>query len=1643
MGIRKEDDFSSCFDCRWAVSLGRFLGGVALALSLLGCQADDLKLELASPTSLSGNVQGWSGLSSSGMPQSICGSFPVRLYEIESDGFTEHLLSEASIDSTGNFNFTGLLSVGFQAKTSSTRYILRYECGNTSVSRFVTGTENQVLSEGTSIFSWIQGTSAASKIYRLDKSFWPSFFSLVDGTESSTLAYSTLLADEVLRTRFESTFGLSAGVLAQAAPRLLSTRVGMSMHEREVSVLNVQAVHWSADYQIAYSWRIGSRILGHTANLSYAPNANEQGVHTLQLYVGRDNGHGEVDTSKAYLQRSFTVQIDDNFPATPPLATLVSSSPTSAASVTLRLQTGSLADGRPQNCESFSQMAIVEEAAPGTGLAPLNPSSYTLECTQAGTQDVTFNLEGTEGSRVLRLWARDSSGNISMASRNLAVLVDRTPPSVILTSPTSSQILRGGETRAISWILTEANPTAHPIKLEYSLDDGSNWSLIADNLADSGSANWTVPSVNSMAVRLRVSAQDIAGQTGFATSASALTIDSVAPSAPTLAITGSSLKNSRDITLAIGCLAEHAQILIRESSSPPSLNDSGWTSCSTTAAFQLSSSEGSKTLYLWAADAAGNISGSASTTSVTLDLTPPSLSFTAAPGGFYAGGTTWTLQWTVTETHISSAENFVVEYSTDAGASWQGPLATVASTAGPLNATSFSRSITWPAVDSAQFKLRVRIADLAGNDGAVVSTAFTVDSQKPVISGFVINGGAGAAGSYLPLSASVSDSGASATGVSSYRLSLNSSFSGAIWQTGSFPVAFNFPFASGTIPYTLYAQVRDGAGNVSDTAQATVTISIGRPPTVVLIQPSSGSTFSTSGQVVHFAWKGTVGGNPLASSGLQIKWTLNKGLSSTPWPGGESLNPVDTGTCTTADLNAGATGCADLSLPADLVSPQIFQVVVSVTDSIGNSGLALSSKLNVSGLQLLAGIDASAVGGSALSTSLSLNSGNNFTSLLGRDPGNGDIYFAQGCALMKISGVTGNISLWAGEPTSCTDSGDNSGAGIALSQLRFSAVVAGRGNRIVFDSSRNIYWPTTAGIWKYERATNKAFIYVGKVNSPYSLADGTHRLSLNTSTLSALLMSDDDTLYFFAPSAASGLFYLYRVEGDRIRFIAGNPSGLTSLPSEGGSSTTLNVGSYTIIPGATRSQDRILVFHWGWSGTTSNGVSGYGIWEVQADPSFPSGKISLLKPFSGAAYQGSIAWLRSRSRLAVNFSGNSSFGINFMDLAAAPFTSSPYGNFSSEFLPAYMGGGIAMMASIVDDENGGFFFSGGQSTIISYVNAANQRSDFAGRVPGGDGGPATLALLRTPNEVVVDSSSNIYINDDGDFKMRKVSGGTISTPTSPVGYSSNYLSLVDNEVLVSTDNGSPGQRASLYKVSNSTCLYLCGNSSAPWVATQTSMPDGHTFSTLTGITTGAGVYQSRLTRDPSDGSYYYAMSPYLTVGSGGMGLIARITNSGDFSIVSGAFANGYQTGNPVSLVLYPNTTVNATATQISSITHFSASNGIISAFVNYPYGMSGSVKGIYTLDLNQTTPKWVRQVNVSTGGMAVDATNNAIFYINSSLELRKKVYAVNGAGADTLVASLNGIFTAPVLRGFYPGISHSVVIVDGAQIFAYTHSSLP
>jgi len=88
---------------------------------------------------------------------------------------------------------------------------------------------------------------------------------------------------------------------------------------------------------------------------------------------------------------------------------------------------------------------------------------------------------------------------------------------------------------------------------------------------------------------------------------------------------------------------------------------------------------------------------------------------------------------------------------------------------------------------------------------------------------------------------------------------------------------------------------------------------------------------------------------------------------------------------------------------------------------------------------------------------------------------------------------------------------------------------------------------------------------------------------------------------------------------------------------------------------------------------------------------------------------------------------------------------------------------------ITVDAAGNLYIADALNNVIRKVNSAGIISTVAGNNTagfGGDGGPATNAVLDTPAKVAVDGAGNMYISDTRNHRLRKVNtSGMISTIT--------------------------------------------------------------------------------------------------------------------------------------------------------------------------------------------------------------------------------------------------------------------------------------
>ena len=378
----------------------------------------------------------------------------------------------------------------------------------------------------------------------------------------------------------------------------------------------------------------------------------------------------------------------------------------------------------------------------------------------------------------------------------------------------------------------------------------------------------------------------------------------------------------------------------------------------------------------------------------------------------------------------------------------------------------------------------------------------------------------------------------------------------------------------------------------------------------------------------------------------------------------------------------------------------------------------------------------------------------------------GNLYIADSynCVVRKVILSTGIISTYAGTGSSCSYGGDNGPATSAHLNYPGGVATDGSGNlyiadtndfRIRYVAKSTLIISTIAGSGTYGFAGDGGPAIVAEISYVYegvavnaagttvTIADYSNQrirqfaVAGNPNTGTINTVAGTGTVGFCGDSGAASSACFYDPEGvavtasggvyvadrynDRIRFFT-----VSGIPNTGIINTVVGNGS-TTFPTLT-------------SGVPPQGVVLNYPWAVYEDPSanvFVSDTTNCL-----------VRELVQATDLVNFFAGTGTCG----DLGdGGPAT-------AAELNKTY---GLAR------DSSGNIYISDAVNQIIRMVTPSGTISTFAG-TPGrcgftGDGGLATSAELCYPYGVTVDSQNNVYIADYSNNRIRKVSGGTITT----------------------------------------------------------------------------------------------------------------------------------------------------------------------------------------------------------------------------------------------------------------------------------------
>src|SRR3989338_3803351 len=443
------------------------------------------------------------------------------------------------------------------------------------------------------------------------------------------------------------------------------------------------------------------------------------------------------------------------------------------------------------------------------------------------------------------------------------------------TAPTNPSISFGSTTETSSQLATVSiSGTDDTVVTGYYLSEtsttptitSSGWTSVPSTTSYNTNVNWTLSSGNGTKT-VYVWFKDSAGNISSSVSA-VITLsqtDTTAPSSPSISInSGATSTTTTSITISLTATDNTGVTgyYLLESTITPSLTNTNWvsvtstTSYSATVAFTLSGGsvgDNTKTVYVWFRDSAGNISASAND-SITLtvsDTTAPS-----SPSVLINNGDTSTTSTSVTLT-ISATDNVGVTgyYASETSTT---PSASASGWTSVTSTTSYSGSISFTLSSSSGTKtVYVWFNDAAGNisnsanDSITFSSSDTTAPTSPTIS--INNGDTSTTSTSVTLTLSASDN-VGVTGYCAKESSTTPSSNDTCWttvtSTPSYSATVSFTLSSGSGTKAVYVWFRDSVGNVSNSANDSITFSSSdtTAPTspTISINNEDASTTSTS-----------------------------------------------------------------------------------------------------------------------------------------------------------------------------------------------------------------------------------------------------------------------------------------------------------------------------------------------------------------------------------------------------------------------------------------------------------------------------------------------------------------------------------------------------------------------------------------------------------------------------------------------------------------------------------------------------------------------------------------------------------------------------------------------------------------------------
>ncbi|MFC1999232.1 fibronectin type III domain-containing protein [Chloroflexota bacterium] len=334
----------------------------------------------------------------------------------------------------------------------------------------------------------------------------------------------------------------------------------------------------------------------------------------------------------------------------------------------------------------------------------------------------------------VRVTADDLVGHSGSDESDADFTIDSINPSITVTSPNGGESWAGGSSHDITWSASDDNFGDTPITIEYY--NGSGWITVATGEANDGSYTWTVPEISISTARVRITATDLAGNTGTDESDADFAIVTAAVVTVTSPNGGEYWAggSTREITwwaddTGLGVTPITIDYFDGSVWVPLAINEPNDGSY-TWAVPELNIS--TARVRVTVTNLAEESFSDESDADFTIDSIDPTITLTGPNGGeYWAGGSSQYITWSATDANFG-ATPITIEYYD--GSNW------VTMAADEANDGSYTWTVAELNISTA--RVRVTATDLAGKAAGDESDAdFTIDSLDPAVTLTGPNGG--------------------------------------------------------------------------------------------------------------------------------------------------------------------------------------------------------------------------------------------------------------------------------------------------------------------------------------------------------------------------------------------------------------------------------------------------------------------------------------------------------------------------------------------------------------------------------------------------------------------------------------------------------------------------------------------------------------------------------------------------------------------------------------------------------------------------------------------------------------------------------------------------------------------------------------